>query len=130
MARPPKAVRIATALLLLAVVVGFPTLLVMTVVNQTNRAERLREELAETGKPATAKIHHIEETGNVINRQPEVRVYLTVQPEGGKAFDAESTWVFSTQDVQTYEVGTTVRVLYDPEDHAKVAVVGLSRSPQ
>ncbi len=124
--RPARPVRIATALLGLAVVVGVPTLLVLTVRNRTGGAERLREELSKTGKSATATIRHIEETGTVINRQPEVAVWLTVQPDGEEPFDAEIAWVFSTQDVQNYRVGTKVRVLYDPRDHDRVAVVGLA----
>lgn len=122
--RPPRAVRISVALLGLLVVVGFPLLMIGAIVGPATRAARQRDELVQSGTPATAVITHLEETGNVINRRPEVRVHVTVQPDGALPFDAESTWPFSVTDVQSYEVGTKVRVFFDPNDHASVAVVG------
>ena len=41
--------------------------------------------------------------GVFVNRRPKIRVKLSVQPKDGPAFGSQSTWVFSTADVQTYE---------------------------
>lgn len=127
-ARPSRLARVSTALLALLVVVGFPAWMILSIVNPTFLTERRHEELIASGTAATATIHHIEETGTVINRRPEVRVLLTVEPRGAPPFDSQSTWVFSVSDTQTYRVGTKVKVFFDPEDHQTVAVVGLAPS--
>lgn len=124
-ARPPRAVRIAVALLGLVVVVGFPLLMITAILSPATEGDRRREALLQSGTPATGVILDIEETGNVINRRPEVRVHVSVEPEGAPRFDAAATWVFSVKDVQTYRVGTRVKVRFDPADHAVVAVVGV-----
>jgi hypothetical protein len=56
-----------------------------------------------------------------------MRVWLNVKPEGAAPFDAEARWVFSVTDVQNYRVGAEVRVLFDAEDHDRVALTGLAR---
>lgn len=126
--RPPKVVRISTALLGLLVVVGFPVVMILSIINPTLQSERQHQKLVQTGIPATATINHIEETGTVINRRPQVRVLMTVQPQDAPAFNSQSTWVFSVRDVQTYQIGTKVNVFFDPEDHETVAVVGIAPS--
>lgn len=124
--RAPRLVRIATALLGLWVVLAFPALMIAAIVNPTLQAERRHRNLVESGTPATATITHVQETGTVINRRPEVRVRLTVQPKDAPAFDSQSTWVFSVTDAQTYRVGAKVQVFFDPADRENVAVVGLA----
>jgi hypothetical protein len=124
--RIPRPVRISAALLGLPIVVGFPVLMVLTIMNPSLKVERQQEKLVETGTPATATITNISETGTVINKRPQVRARLTVQPKDGPAFDSQWTWVFSVNDVQTYRVGTKVKVFFDPADHGTVAVVGVA----
>lgn len=120
--RPPRAVRMLVALLGLVLLVGFP--LVMIFANPAVRSAGQRDALVGSGTPAVAVITHIEETGDVINRRPEVRVHVSVEPPGAPPFDSEATWPFSVTDMQTYRVGTRVKVMFDPADHATVAVVG------
>ncbi len=124
--RPPVPARIATALLLLAVVVGAPLVIGGAIYGKVYRSEILAEELREIGAPGTATITAIGETGTVINREPEVRVDLAVEPEEGGPFQSHATWVFSVTDTQRYREGTRVRVLYDPDDHTRVTVTGLA----
>lgn len=126
--RAPRSLRISTALLGLMVMLGFPALMIVAIMNPTLQTDRLHEKLIETGTPATATITDIEETGTVINRRPQVRVSMTVQPPDGPAFSSQSTWVFSIKDSQTYRVGAKVKVFFDPEDHETVAVTGLAPS--
>ena len=124
--RPARAVRISVALLGLLVAVAFPALMIMAIVGQATRADRERAELVQSGTPATGVITEIEETGNVINRRPEVRVHVTVEPPGAPSFTSEATWTFSVKDVQTYRVGTEVKVFFDPTDHGAIAIVGVT----
>ena len=88
-------------------------------------AEKRHEELMATGTKTIATITAVEETGNVFNGSPEVRVRVKVEtPEGG-SFDSQETWVFSIFDVQTYRVGTKVDAFFDPADTESVAIVGV-----
>ncbi len=128
--RPPRWVRISTALLGLSVALAFPLFMIAWIINPAIRTERQHEKLVQTGTPATATITHIEETGTMINKRPEVRVRMTVQPQNAPAFDSQSTWVFSVNDVQSYRVGTKVNVFFNPEDHGTVAVVGVAPAHQ
>lgn len=125
-ARPSRPIRIAVALLGLVVVVGAPVLMIIGMLNPVMQSERERERLIQTGTPAVATINRIEETGSVYNHRPEVRVWMTVQPPGAPMFASQATWVFSVSDVQSYRVGTKVRVFFDPKDHGTVAVVGVA----
>ena len=88
--------------------------------------DRLHQQLIDEGVPATATITGVEDTGVFVNRRPKIRVKLKVQPKLGPAFRSQSTWVFSTADVQTYVVGAEVNVFYDPEAPGTVAVVGVA----
>ncbi|NVB42445.1 hypothetical protein G6O69_31770 [Pseudenhygromyxa sp. WMMC2535] len=124
--RPPVPVRVASAVLLLAVVIGFPAVIVLAFINPSLQTERLHERLVEEGVPATATITRVQETGTVVNKQPEVQVSVEVQPEDGPAFASQSTWVFSVSDTQSYSAGTKVKVFYDPEDRRAVAIVGVA----
>lgn len=126
--RPPRLVRISTSLLGLLVALVFPAVMILSIINPTIQTERQHAKLVQTGTAATATITHIEETGTVVNLRPEVKVWMTVQPQGAPAFDSQSTWVFSVQDVQTYRVDTKVKVFFDPEHHGTVAVVGVAPS--
>jgi hypothetical protein len=121
-----RPVRIAVALFGLLIVVGFPVLMIVSIMNPSLQNERLHAKLVETGTRATATITSVEETGTLINRRPEVRVRMRVQPQDGPAFDSQWTWVFSVKDVQTYRVGIKANVFFDPKDHGAVAVVGVA----
>jgi hypothetical protein len=124
--RLPRPVRITAALLGLVIVVGFPVLMVLTIMNPSLKMERLHEELVENGTEATGTITQIQETGTVINKRPQVQVSVTVEPKDGPPFNSRWTWVFSVTDVQNYKVGTKVKVFFDPADRGAVAVVGVA----
>lgn len=128
--RPPRWLRISAALFALVVVVGFPVLMVLAIINPSRQHESAREELVQSGTPATGTITQVEETGTVINRRPQVQVWVEVEPEGGGSFVSQSTWTFSVSDTQTYRVGTRVNVYYDPDDHDTVAIVGVAPAPE
>jgi hypothetical protein len=123
--RAPRALRITGAVLGAVVLLGFPIVMAATIHRRTTQHERTRERLTRTGVHATAVITHVEETGTVINRRPEVRVRLSVRPADGSAFPSTWTSVFSVADVQTYRVGTTVDVRFDTEDPGTSVVVGV-----
>ncbi len=65
--------------------------------------------------------------GVMVNKRPQVRVSLTVEPSGAPTFVSQWTWVFSVSDTQTYKVGAKVKVYFDPADRGHVAVVSLAQ---
>jgi len=123
----PRPLRIAVKLLGILFVLGAPLTIVAMGIGPTIQGERRHDELVKTGKRATATINAIQETGTVINRRPEVRVWMTVTPEGVRPFQSQETWAFSVSDIQSYKTGTTVNVFFDPADHGSVAIVGVAR---
>ena len=126
--RAPRPVRIAAALFGLLLVLGFPAVMILSIINPTIQTERQHQKLVETGTAATATITHIEETGTVINRRPEMQVWMIVKPQGEPDFSSQSTWAFSVKDVQNYRVGTKVNVFFNPKDRESVAVVSVAPS--
>ena len=126
--RDPRGVRIAVAALGLVVVVGFPAVMIATIVGTAQSGEREQARLRERGVPATATITDVRETGKIVNRQPEIEVRVDVHPSEGPGFASRATWVFTTRDVQTYRVGAEVQVRYEPGHPEAVAIVGLVES--
>lgn len=124
--RLPRAVRISAALVGLVLIVGFPVLMIMKITNPTREIEARQAELIAKGTEATATITDLKETGTMVNKRPQVRVSLTVEPKDEPAFPSQWTWVFSVKDTQNYKVGAKVKVFYDPADRKTVAVAGLA----
>lgn len=90
-------------------------------------AAHRHDQLVENGLPATATIVAVEETGYISNDRPEVELTLSVQPPEGQAFESREAWIFSIMDIQTYQVGATVDVYFDPADTDTVAVIGVTQ---
>jgi hypothetical protein len=124
--RRAPVVRILIALLVLTVLIGFPAVMIVSIMNPSLQNERRHERLVRNGTPATATITQVRETGTVINRRPEVQVWLRVQPKDGPVFSSRATWVFSVSDLQTYRVGTEVNVFFDPDDPETATVTGVA----
>jgi hypothetical protein len=124
----PRWLRILVALLALAAVIAGPVVMIKAVIYKANKNQRLAEELAKSGTSAVATILDLAETGTYYNERPEMQVLLNVKPDGAPSFAATVEMVFLVQDVQRYGVGADVRVLFDPKDHDRVAIVGLARS--
>lgn len=87
---------------------------------------RKRDVLLREGSDALATIVRLDETGNLYNDQPEVRVTLVVQPPAeGPAYQAEVVLVLSPVDLIHYQIGAEVPVKYDPDRPADVALAGV-----
>jgi hypothetical protein len=89
---------------------------------------RKRETLLREGSDALATIARIDETGNLYNDQPEVRVTLVVQPPQAEAFQTEVVLVLSAVELIHYQIGAEVPVKYDPNKPADVALAGVPRA--
>lgn len=79
--------------------------------------------LLKSGIEANARVTALEDTGNRLNRNPQVRMKLSVAPEGQAPFQAELTAYISTVDLPNYQPGKEIRVKYNPRDPSSVALV-------
>jgi hypothetical protein len=88
---------------------------------------RKRDALLRDGSDAIATIVRLDETGDVYNDQPEVRVTLVVQPAEGEAWQAEVVQVLSAVELVGFQIGAEVPVKYDPAKPRDVALAGQPR---
>jgi hypothetical protein len=74
------------------------------------------------GKPAAATVVQIWDTGVTVNDDPVVGFVLDVKPEGQPAFQAKTKALISRLAIPRIQPGAELRVMYDPNDHAQVAL--------
>jgi hypothetical protein len=79
-------------------------------------------EIRKTGRPATARVLKIWDTGITLNGNPVVGFRLKVYGDGIEPFDAETKALIGRLDVPRIQPGTELSVMYDPEDHTRVAL--------
>ena len=76
------------------------------------------------GKPASASIIDISDTGITINQDPVVAFVLEVHPEHAATFRANTKALVSRLDVPQIQPGRTVPVKFDPKQPSRVAIDG------
>jgi hypothetical protein len=74
------------------------------------------------GRPATATILKIWDTGTTINKNPVVRMQLEVHPPDEPVFQAETERLIPRLQIPQIQPGSVVHVKYDPQTRA-VALV-------
>lgn len=79
-------------------------------------------EILRTGRPATARIVGLADTGITINQNPVAEFVLEVQPAQGPPFEAKTKALISRLEVPLAQPGRTVPVKYDPQRHDRVAL--------
>jgi hypothetical protein len=73
--------------------------------------------LQREGKPAWARVTSVEDTGVTVNQNPRIAITLHVEPDGEPAFEIATKKVVSRLSVP--QVGSTVAIRYDPNDHER-----------
>ena len=77
--------------------------------------ESYRSHVAETqGVAAQALIENVEDTGNRINYNPEVKMTLKIMPKGQAPVEVTIKRVISTVSVGEYHPGVMLNVIYIP----------------
>ncbi len=79
-------------------------------------------EILAIGKPATATIERLIDTGTTINNDPVVDFVLTVTPPEGDPWEAHSKALVGRLDVPGFQPGRVVPVKFDPKDRSRVAL--------
>ncbi len=82
--------------------------------------EEKRERLMKTGKSAKGEITKVEDTNVTFNKNPKVRLYITVKPDEGDEFSAVIETVVSRVNIP--RKGDTVKVWYDPDNKDDIIV--------
>ena len=78
----------------------------------------------ENGIPARAKILSVQQTGVMLNHQPQILFDLQVQPPGGALYRAQAKAIISMVNIPQFQPGAEVTVMIHPMDQTKVALVG------
>ena len=91
-------------------------------------AKMQEKRVLDNGTAASATIIDLDETGDYVNREPEILITVEVDGEGGEPFTAKITKVMSPIELKRYDVGTRVKIRYDPDNRRKAALVGLDKS--
>jgi hypothetical protein len=84
--------------------------------------EDTASEIRKTGQPATARILKIWDTGMTLNDNPIVGMRLMVQPAEGESFETDTKALVGRLDVPRVQPGAEVAVMFDPNDHTRVAL--------
>ncbi len=79
--------------------------------------------LSKKGISAPAEILSMEDTGNRVNNNPELKMRIKVSPENLPPYETEVVQAISTAYVSSFRAGAQVTVKYDPDDPARVIVV-------
>jgi hypothetical protein len=90
-------------------------------------SRRTRKRLEEAGRKANATVVEIAEKGMAVthgaegvvaNTELAMKTTLKVQPEGEPEFEVKETFRYPQMAVPS--AGSTIPVIYDPEDHGKI----------
>ena len=83
------------------------------------------EDLMATGKPGTARVLSLEDTGMRINENPRVRMLLEVTIPGYPAYQVQKTITLPMIKIAQVQVGSTVNVMADPAQPQNPDKLGL-----
>lgn len=103
-------------------IVVLPLLVVAFVVGPVMWKRHADNRLLESGVAATARVLEVIDTGDRENKNPVVRVRLSVRAPEGEAFPAEVRTVASPVRLQKLKEGAEVAVRYDAARRERVAI--------
>ncbi|MBE7169571.1 MAG: hypothetical protein INR73_03230 [Williamsia sp.] len=72
---------------------------------------------------AEAILLNVEQTGLYINRHPQVKLLMQVQPRTGRNFVTEIRDTFPQVDPARLRIGSILRVRYNPADIRELVVL-------
>ena len=78
--------------------------------------------ILKNGIPAKAKIISVQQTGVMVNYQPQVVFALEVQPPGGTPYQTQAKAVIPIVNIPQFQPGVEVNVKIHPSDPTQVAL--------
>jgi hypothetical protein len=79
-------------------------------------------DILQNGIPAKARILSLQQTGVMVNYQPQVVFNLEVQPPGGTSYQVQTKAVIPMVNIPQFQPGTEVPVKIHPTDPKKVVM--------
>ncbi|MBM3672839.1 MAG: hypothetical protein FJW86_11760 [Actinobacteria bacterium] len=90
---------------------------------QALQAEMMRQqELLTTGMPGTATVKGLQDTGQIVNFNPQVVLDLEVTIEGKGAYPVQFSTTIPQVHIPMVQPGNTIGVRVDPNDPSSVAI--------
>ena len=74
------------------------------------------------GRPASATVVRLVDTGTTLNDDPVVEFVLRVMPPGGEPYEARTKALISRLEVPAVQPGRVFPVKFDPQDPRRVAI--------
>jgi competence protein ComGC len=96
------------------------TLLVLRFVRKALGQDR---SIVQNGIPARAKILSVQQTGLMLNNQPQVEFQLEVYPPTGMPYQAQAKAIIGLVSIPQFQPGVEIPVKIHPTDLSKVALV-------
>ena len=78
--------------------------------------------ILQSGIPAQAKILSVQQTGVMVNYQPQVELQLEITPPGGAPYQARTKAVIPIVNIPQFQPGAQVPVKIHPTDPTKVVL--------
>jgi hypothetical protein len=95
------------------------TVLIIRMVRKTVGPDR---GILQNGISAQAKILGVQQTGTMVNNQPQIAFTLEVHPPGGEPYQAQTKAVIPMVNIPQLQPGTEVPVKIHPTDPTKVVM--------
>ncbi len=111
---------VVTIVVLASVVpMGFWVFKLLTGMHQQAKDE---QRILATGHPAQGRIMAAQQTGTLVNNNPQVIFTIQVIPQGGQAYQTQLTKIVPLFEMARYQVGANVDLRVDPANPMKVAI--------
>jgi hypothetical protein len=109
--------------ILIAIILAFIYIIFSYTLFPVIRLALINKRLAREGVEADAILLDMEKTGVYVNRQPQVRMQVQVQPLTGRNFVSEVRQVFTAFDLKRLRIGTSIKVKYNPMNTKEVMIL-------
>jgi hypothetical protein len=82
-----------------------------------------KERLAQTGMPATGRLLQVQQTGRLVNYNPEIQALVEVHHPQFGAYQVQTTAVIPQIAIPRAQPGAQVQVRIDPQNRNEIALV-------
>jgi hypothetical protein len=82
-----------------------------------------KAQLAQTGMPATGRLLQVQQTGTMVNFNPEVRAVVEVHHPQMGVYQAQTTVVIPQISIPQFQPGAQVQVRINPQNPQDIALV-------
>ncbi|VBB08315.1 Hypothetical protein LUCI_3659 [Lucifera butyrica] len=101
-------------LVILLICLAITVIFCYFILRLASRDSRLMKKLSSTGVVALARIDRAEQTGTMINDQPQLRIWVTAYPENRQPVQLVIKQVVPLISIPQVQVGSQVTVAYNP----------------